>query len=126
MSTTLPDGHAWVYLDTARALGQIGDLQALRGMLPLVEELLERDVSRIAQRLANQDVHGANLLLHAFKGCLPIFCTPALCEHLVWVESMSKTGNSAEVGEAFAQLRPKLQQLQRELVQYLAQPVGAA
>jgi HPt (histidine-containing phosphotransfer) domain-containing protein len=126
MSTTSPDGQGWICLDIARALEQIGDLQALRGMLPMLQDLLDRDVPQIAQLLANQDVRAANLLLHSLKGCMPIFCTPALCEHLAQVERMSKTGGSVEVGEAFVALSPKLLLLQHEVAQYLALPMVAA
>jgi len=126
MLTTSPDGQAWVYLDIVRALEQIGDLQAMRGMLPMLQELLDRDVPQIALLLANQDVGAANLLLHSLKGCMPIFCTPALCEHLAQVERMSKTGGSVEVGQAFFALSPKLLLLQQEVAQYLALPMAAA
>lgn len=122
MSTTLPQGQVLVHLDIARALEQIGDEEALRGMLPMLQEMLERDLPLIGQRLADQDVRGANPLLHSLKGCLPIFCTPALCEQMAAVEQMSKTGNGPEVGEAFAALSPKLQLLQQEVALYMAQP----
>lgn len=121
MSQTSPGGQTWVYLDIARALEQIGDEQALRGMLPMLQELLERDLSQIEMLLASQDVRGANPLLHSLKGCLPIFCAPALCEQLTQVEHMSKTGGSVEVGAAYAELGPKLQVLRQEVTQYLAQ-----
>lgn len=123
MSTTSPTGPAWVYLDIARALEQIGDEQAMRSMLPMLQELLDNDLPQIVQFLANKDVPGANRLLHSMKGCMPIFCAPALCEQLAGVEYMSKSGSSAEVSEAFALLQPKLQSLQREVTQYLAQPI---
>nr|WP_295786069.1 Hpt domain-containing protein [Rhodoferax sp.] len=122
MATTSPDGQVRVQLDIARALEQIGDEAAMRGMLPMLQELLERDVPKITQLLANNDVRGANPLLHSLKGCLPIFCAPALCEHMAVVEHMSKAGESAEVGEAFGLLLPKLQELQEEVTQYLALP----
>ncbi|MDO8284900.1 MAG: Hpt domain-containing protein [Rhodoferax sp.] len=121
MSQTSPGGQSWVYLDIARALEQIGDEQALRGMLPMLQELLERDLPQIEALLASQDVRGANPLLHSLKGCLPIFCGPALCEHLTQVEYMSKAGGSAEVGAAYAELGPKLQALRQEVTQYLTQ-----
>lgn len=121
MSQTSPGGHTWVHLDPARALEQIGDEQALRGMLPMLQDLLERDLPQIAQFLADQDVRGANPLLHSLKGCLPIFCAPALCEHLTQVEHMSKAGGSVEVSAAFAELAPKLQLLKEEVTLYLAQ-----
>lgn len=122
MSTTSPQGQVLVHLDVARAIEQIGDEAALRGMLPLLQEMLERDLPQIVQRLADQDVRGANSLLHSLKGCLPIFCTAALCQQLAAVEQMSKTGAAPEVGEAFAALNPKLEILQQEVALYLAQP----
>jgi HPt (histidine-containing phosphotransfer) domain-containing protein len=122
MSTTSPQGQVWEYLDVARALEQVGDVQALRGMLPMLQELLDRDLPQITQMLANQDVRGANPLLHSLKGCLPIFCGPALCEELANVEHMSKAGSGVEVGAAFGGLRPKLLVLQQEVAMYLALP----
>ena len=122
MATASPDGQVRVQLDIARALEQIGDEAAMRGMLPMLQELLKRDVPKITQLLANHDVRGANPLLHSLKGCLPIFCNPALCEHMAEVEHMSKAGEDPEVGEAFDLLLPKLQDLQKEVTQYLALP----
>jgi len=122
MSTTSPGVPVLVHLDIARALEQIGDEQALRGMLPMLQELLERDLPQIAQLLDQQDVRGANPLLHALKGCLPIFCTPALCAQLAQVEQMSKAGTAAEVGTAFIALHPQLERLRQEVALYLAQP----
>ena len=121
MSQTSPGGQAWVYLDIARALEQIGDEQALKGMLPMLQDLLERDLPQIETLLASQDVRGVNPLLHSLKGCLPIFCAPALCEHLAQVECMSKAGGSVEVGAAYAELGPKLEVLRQEVTQYLNQ-----
>lgn len=122
MATTSPDGQVRVQLDIARSLEQIGDEAAMRGMLPMLQELLERDVPKITQLLADHDARGANPLLHSLKGCLPIFCTPALCEHMAQVEQLSKAGSGAEVAAAFAHLLPKLQELHQEVTQYLAQP----
>ncbi len=121
MSQTSPGGQAWVYLDIGRALEQIGDEQALKGMMPMLQDLLERDLPQIETLLASEDVRGANRLMHSLKGCLPIFCGPALCEHLTQVEFMSKTGGSVEVGAAYAELGPKLQALRQEVTQYMAQ-----
>ena len=120
MLNASPPGQVLVHLDIARALEQIGDEAALRGMLPMLQELLERDLPLIQQRLVDMDVRGANQLLHSLKGCLPIFCTPSLCEHLAEVELMSKAGVGLEVGAAFAELSPKLQALQLEVAYYLA------
>ncbi len=120
MATTSSGGQVRIHLDIARALEQIGDETAMRGMLPMLQELLDRDVPKITQLLADHDARGANPLLHSLKGCLPIFCAPALCEHMVRVELLSKTGTGAEVAQAFAPLLPKLQELQMEVAQYLA------
>lgn len=122
MSSTSAPNQPWVHLDPARALDQIGDVLALRNMLPMLQELLARDVPQITQLLAVGDVRAANPLLHSLKGCMPIFCNPALCDHLAQVEVISKTGGSAEVGEAFAVLSPKLLLLQDEVARYLQQP----
>jgi HPt (histidine-containing phosphotransfer) domain-containing protein len=119
MAPTSPPAPPWVYLDIARALEQTGDDEALRTMLPMLQELLERNVPQITQSLTAQDVGAASPLLHALKGVLPIFCAPALCEQLAEVEHMSKTGEGPAVGEAFAALQPQLQALQQEITQYL-------
>ncbi len=121
MPSTSPAAPSWVYLDVARALEQTGDDEALRTMLPMLQELLERNVPQITQSLANQDVRAASPLLHALKGVLPIFCAPALCEQLAQVEQMSKTGEGPDVGEAFAAVSPQLGGLQLEIARYLAQ-----
>jgi len=121
MSTTSPPGQAWVYLDIARAVEQVGTMETLRSMLPMLQELLERDLPQIERFLADGDVRSANPLLHSLKGCMPIFCAPALCEHLAQVEQLSKAGGSVEVGGAYAQLSPKLQVLQHEVALYLSQ-----
>ncbi|MES2582548.1 MAG: Hpt domain-containing protein [Pseudomonadota bacterium] len=121
MPSTSPAAPSWVYLDVARALEQTGDDEALRTMLPMLQELLERNVPQITQSLADQDVGAASPLLHALKGVLPIFCAPALCEQLAEVEHMSKTGEGPAVGEAFAAVSPQLGGLQLEIARYLAQ-----
>lgn len=121
MSTTSPHGQTWVYLDIARAVEQVGTMESLRNMMPMLQEFLERDLPQIEHFLANGDVRSANPLLHSLKGCMPIFCAPALCEHLADVEKLSKAGGSTEVAGAYAQLRPKLQQLQQEVALYLSQ-----
>jgi HPt (histidine-containing phosphotransfer) domain-containing protein len=122
MSMTSANGHSWVYLDIARALEQIGDEQAMRSMLPMLQELLERDLPQIRQSLATGDARAANPLLHSLKGCMPIFCAPVLCEQLAGVEHMSKTEDGVAVGVVFAELDPKLELLQSEIAQYLALP----
>lgn len=120
MSSTAPTGQTGAYLDIARALEQIGDADAMRSMLPMLQELLDRDVPEIARLIDAGDARGANTLLHSLKGCMPIFCGPQLCQELATVELMSKTARAAEVSPAFAALHPKLQSLQREVALYLA------
>lgn len=119
MSTTFPDRHAPRFLDVERALAQIGEVSALHEMLGMLQTSLDRDIPQVAQFLVAQDVGAANRLLHSLKGFLPIFCVDALCDHVEQVEMMSKTQGSAEVGQAYALLAPKLQQLQSEIAQYL-------
>lgn len=120
MSITPPPEHVWVHLDIPRALQQVGDMESLQEMLPMLQELLDRDVERIRQLLAAGDVRAANELLHALKGCMPIFCTPVLCEQLAQVEFLSKTASADVVAEAYAVLNPKLKELQQEIVKFLA------
>ena len=120
MTSPSANGQTWVYLDIPRALEQVGDEQALQNMMPMLEEMLERDLPLISQSLANGDVRGANPLLHSLKGCLPIFCEQTLCAHLAQVEQLSKAGSSAEVSTAYAALAPKLLGLQQEVTQYLS------
>lgn len=103
------------FLDVDHALEQIGDVAALHEMLDMLQASLDRDLPQIRQLLSQGDVKAANRLLHALKGFIPIFCTEALCEHVVAVELVSKTGSAAEVAQAYAPLEPKLQQLQAEI-----------
>lgn len=124
MSITSPHGTAWVWLDIASAVQQTGSVEILNSMLPMLQELLERDLPLVEQFLAQDDVRSANPLLHSLKGCLPIFCVPALCEELARVEILSKAGGAVEVTAAYVQLRPKLRQLEAEVAQYLALPTG--
>ncbi|MBP6483793.1 MAG: Hpt domain-containing protein [Rhodoferax sp.] len=119
MSGISASDQGWVYLDPDRAISQVGDAQSLLAMLPMLQELLARDVPQIAGFLANDNVPAANALLHSLKGCMPIFCVPSICEEITRVEYMSKTGASQEVGAAYALLDPKLRQLQGEVDAYV-------
>ncbi len=107
------------YLDTGLALAQIEDPAAVRTILQLVEETLQRDIPRIAQVLEQGDVTGANRLLHPLKGSLPIFASAALCAQLSAVEALSKQESSAIVAKAYAELQPRLVQLLAEVSHYL-------
>jgi hypothetical protein len=119
MTVSAQVGQPWLYLDPVRAIEQLGDAQALLSMLPMLQELLDRDLPQIAQFLAADDVKSANPLLHSLKGCMPIFCVADFCKELAHVEHMSKSAGIAEVGPAFAVLSPKLEQLRREVSQFL-------
>ena len=118
MTSLLPQSDR-IYLDTELALSQIGDMQAMQGMLTMLEESLGRDIPQIAQLLDAGDVVGANRLLHPLKGFIPIFCGPALCELVAQVELLSKDSYSTAVGPAYAELQPELQQLLAEVSSYL-------
>lgn len=115
--------HSPVYLDIQRAIEQLGDVQALRSMLPMLIEMLERDVPRIADFLSGGDVRGANALLHSMKGCIPLFCVETLCEELAGLEYMSKTAGIADVLPVYLVLAPKLEQLKREILVFLVSAV---
>jgi len=113
------------FLDVALALEQIGDAQAMQGMLSMLEESLARDVPRIAQLLDDNDVRTANRVLHGLKGFIPIFCVERLCKHVAKVEELSKTADALSVSQVYADLMPELEQLQAEVVAYLNEQ-GAA
>lgn len=118
MASLLPQSDP-IYLDTDLAVSQIGDVQAMQGMLTMLEESLGRDIPLIAQLLVAGDVVGANRLLHSLKGFIPIFCGPALSELVAQVEMLSKDTQSTTIGPAYAELQPELQQLLAEVSAYL-------
>ncbi|WP_138515389.1 Hpt domain-containing protein [Rhodoferax bucti] len=122
MSAAAPQGDSPQYLNIAGALEQIGDEGALREMLPMVLDSLQRDVPAIANLLAQGDVTGANHLLHPLKGFIPIFCTPDLYARVSEVEQMSKKGDAPTVGAAYALLAPELRVFEAEVARYLGAP----
>jgi hypothetical protein len=107
-------------LDTELALEQIGDTDAMNGMLVMLQESLARDIPHIADLLQAGDVAQANRLLHALKGFVPIFCRSDFCEQVVAVEGLSKDSSSVTVGPAYMALRPQLDQLLADVQGYLA------
>nr|WP_315463905.1 Hpt domain-containing protein [uncultured Rhodoferax sp.] len=119
MSADPSHGAGYRYLNIAGALEQIGDEGALREMLPMVLDSLQRDVPAISDLLAKGDVLGANHLLHPLKGFIPIFCEAALCERVGVVEHMSKKEDASTVAAAYALLEPDLRTFEREVAQYL-------
>ncbi len=108
-----------IYLDIETAIGQIGDLPSVLGILSMVEETLRRDIPRIADLLAGENVSDAGRLLHSLKGFVPIFCRADICAHVSKVEALSKTGKVTEVSPAFDVLKPELEQLLAEVTSYL-------
>jgi HPt (histidine-containing phosphotransfer) domain-containing protein len=118
MTSTLPDAGA-IYLDTDLALSQIGDVDAMNGMLAMLQDTLAEDIPRIDDFLRTGDVAGANRLLHSLKGFVPIFSGPGLCAHVVQVEAMSKDLRSTTVAPAFLALKPQLEQLLAEVRAHL-------
>lgn len=113
-----------MYLDQDHAVSQLGGPDALAPMLAMLEESLARDLPLIDACLRSDDMAGANRLLHPIKGFLPIFCGEAICHELGHVESLSKGGSGAELAQAYAALRPKLEALLTEVSEFLqsAQP----
>lgn len=118
MPSPLPKA-APVYLDTELALSQIGDVDAMNGMLLLLQEALARDVPHISALLLQGDLTTANRLLHSLKGFIPIFCPDALCVHVVRVEGQSKQGLASDLVPAYDALKPELQTLLAEVSDYL-------
>ncbi|NVO05169.1 MAG: Hpt domain-containing protein [Rhodoferax sp.] len=117
---SLPESPASpVYLDTELALSQIGDAETMNGMLLMLQESLARDIPLVSELLAAGDMAGANRVLHALKGFIPIFCDMPLCEQVVRVEGLSKDSQSTAVAPAYRALRPELERLQSEVAAYL-------
>jgi hypothetical protein len=107
-----------VFLDTALALSQIGDVESMNSLLVLLRESLERDIPLVSELLQGGDVAGANRVLHGLKGFIPIFCQPPLCDHVIRVEALSKDSLSKTAGPAFSALKPELETLLAEVCAY--------
>lgn len=118
MASLLPETGAGV-LDLDLALSQIGDTDAMNDMMVMLQESLTRDVPTITSLLQSGDVAGANRLLHALKGFVPIFCHAAFCEEVAHVELLSKGAFSPELASAYEGLRPQLETLLTEVSSYL-------
>jgi len=108
------------YLDVELALSQIGDVEAMNGMMVMLQEALVHDIPAIADHLQVGDIASANRLLHGIKGFVPIFCQDAFCSRVVQVEAMSKDSQSTTVTAAYTELRPELDQLLADVTAYLA------
>lgn len=118
MTSTLPSAGA-IYLDTDLALSQIGDVEAMNGMLLMLQDALERDLPLIEDFLRAGEVANANRLLHSLKGFVPIFSGPELCAQVVLVEGMSKDSQSTTAAPTYLALKPKLEQLLAEVRAHL-------
>jgi HPt (histidine-containing phosphotransfer) domain-containing protein len=118
MTSPLPKAGA-TYLDTELALSQIGDVEAMNGMLVMLQDTLANDLPLIEDFLRAGDVANANRLLHALKGFIPIFSRPELCAHVVRVEAMSKDTSNTATGPAYLALKPQLEQLLAEVRAHL-------
>ena len=118
MSNTVPSGP-YHYLNFDRALEKMGDLPALTDLLAMLQVSLTRDVPRIEELLAQDNVLLANRMLHALKGFIPIFCGDALCDEVADLEQLSRTGSAAEVATAYASLSAKLGLLRQDVAHSL-------
>ncbi len=107
------------YLDIQLALSQIGDLEAMNGMLVMLQDTLSHDLPLIDSYMRSGDIANANRLLHALKGFIPVFCRQALAQHVVRVEALSKDSQSSTAAPAYLLLKPQLEQLLAEVGVYL-------
>lgn len=120
MSVTPSAAPAPTHLDLVNAPERVGGEDAMREMLPMLSDMLERDGPVIDDLLVQGDVIAAGKLLHSLKGCMPIFCHEALCTAVADLEMTAKKGLLDEVRAGYATLRPQLQQLRAEIQQYMA------
>lgn len=107
------------HLDLVNAPERVGGEDAMREMLPMLSDMLERDGPVIDDLLVQGDVQAAGKLLHSLKGCMPIFCHEPLCKAVADLEMTSKKGQLDEARTGYAALRPQLQQLQHEINVYM-------
>lgn len=123
MSDPLSLAQQPTHLDLVHAPERVGGEESLREMLPMLMEMLERDGPVIDALLAQGDTQAAGKLLHSLKGCMPIFCHEPVCNAVAALEMSAKsaTGDGVDsVRAGYADLRPQLQQLQREISAYMA------
>lgn len=120
MSDSLSTAQLPTHLDLVNAPERVGGDNALREMLPMLTDMLERDGPVIDALLARGDVQGVGKLLHSLKGCMPIFCHEPVCNAVAALELSAKTSQLDAVRVGYATLRPQLLQLQREISDYMA------
>jgi HPt (histidine-containing phosphotransfer) domain-containing protein len=117
---TMTPSSTFTYLSVERGMEFIGDEAGFLSLLKTLHKTLTTDIPLITRLLANDDVGGANRLLHQVKGFAPVFCVDALVEHVSRVEDMSKHNEPEEVRSAFDRLAPELEQLRTEVAAHLA------
>ena len=119
MSSALPPSSSFVHLNIALSLANVGDEYALRDMLVMLHDVLSKDTPQIALHMEEGDFPAAQHLLHALKGCIPIFCTQGLCDELIAVELLSKSPTPEASLSAYVSLRQKLEALHSEIGAHL-------
>lgn len=120
MSNTPLMAQLPLHLDLAQAAARVGGEDALRTMLAMLREMLERDGPLIENALAHGDAPTASKLLHSLKGCMPLFCFSPLCDQVAGLEQLSKTAAADTLQAPYAALKVELQQLNSEIGRYLA------
>ena len=113
------------YLSIERAMEFIGDAGGVLSLLKTLHQTLGDDLPRIQALLDQDDMHGANRLLHQLKGFTPVFCVDSLVEGVVRVEHLSKHGESSDIREAYSRLAPQLEQLRTEVATHLSRHATA-
>ena len=108
-----------IYLSIERAMEFIGDTDGVMSLLMTLHQTLGDDLPRIQSLLDNDDLHGANRLLHQLKGFTPVFCVDSLVDLVVLVESLSKHADGPEVRTAYSRLAPQLEQLRTEVANHI-------
>jgi HPt (histidine-containing phosphotransfer) domain-containing protein len=109
-----------IHLSIARAMEFIGDAGGVLSLLKTLHQTLGEDLPRIEALLQQDDMLGANRLLHQLKGFTPVFCVDSLVEQVVSVEHLSKHAAPSEVRAAYKHLAPQLQALRTEVATHLA------
>jgi hypothetical protein len=121
MSPAPSPDSSFVHLNIAQSLENVGDASALHDMLVMLHDVLTKDTPQIALHMEEHDFPAAQHLLHALKGCIPIFCTQGLCDELIAVELLSKSPMPQASAVAYGPLRLKLEALSSEIALQLRQ-----
>ena len=108
-----------IYLSIDRAMEFIGDANGVLTLLKTLHQTLGEELPRIQALLDQDDMHGANRLLHQLKGFTPVFCVDSLVELVVNVEHLSKHAESSDVRAAYKHLAPQLETLRTEVATHL-------